>query len=186
MGIASRAARNIARRKVRVLLAVVAISVSMAIMVAIPAGLTASQSAVERLNDQMTVNYAEQTAEIENTSSLIEVGNTGSTYSSGTGQQGTGEMMGGGSGNSSGINETVRETVEAMDGVEAVIPYVSMPQGHQKRRLGLGQHDDALGVRQLLRKLEAEGGELLLAEGAVHVPPERPYVLPEVREAVHR
>lgn len=124
--------RNIARRKVRVLLAVVAISVSMAIMVAIPAGLTASQSAMERLNDQMAVNYAEQAAEIENTSSLIEVGNTGSTYSSGTGQQGAGGMMGG-SGYSSEINETVRETVEAMDGVEAVIPYVSMTEGMPDR-----------------------------------------------------
>ncbi|MDW5561854.1 MAG: FtsX-like permease family protein [Methanomassiliicoccus sp.] len=128
LGIASRAVRNIARRKVRVLLAVVAISVSMAIMVSIPAGLNASQSAVEQLNDQMGVDYATQAAEIENTSSLIEVGNTGSS----TSQQG-GEMSRSSSGSSSEINETVMETVEALDGVESVIPYVSMTEGMPSR-----------------------------------------------------
>jgi putative ABC transport system permease protein len=132
LGIASRAVRNIARRKMRVLLAVVAISISMAIMVSIPAGLSASQSAVERLNDQMTVDYSAQAAEIENTSSLIEVGNTGSTYSSG-GQQGASGMGQEGSGSSSEINETVMTTVEALDGVASVIPYVSMTEGMPDR-----------------------------------------------------
>lgn len=42
LGIASRAARNIARRKGRVLLAVIAIGIAMAVMISIPAGLNAS------------------------------------------------------------------------------------------------------------------------------------------------
>jgi putative ABC transport system permease protein len=127
LGIASRAVRNITRRKVRVLLAVVAISVSMAIMVSIPAGLNASQSAVEQLNDQMTVDYAAQAAEIESTSSLIEVGNTG-----GTSDQG-GSMGRPDSGSASVVNATVMDTVDALDGVRSAIPYVSMTEGMPSR-----------------------------------------------------
>jgi putative ABC transport system permease protein len=134
-----------------VLLAIVAIGVSMAIMVAIPAGLTASQSAVERLNDQMTVDYASQAAEIENTSSLIEVGNTDSTFS-GTGQMSAGGASGSsGTGSTSVINETVMETVEALDGVESVIPYVSMTEGMPDR-------DDFFGGGGTAPPTTGEGG----------------------------
>lgn len=90
MGLASRAVRNIARRKARVLLAIVAIGVAMAIMISIPAGLNANQAAMGSLNQRMVVDYAAQAAEIENTSSLIEVGNTGSSTSMPTGGSGRG------------------------------------------------------------------------------------------------
>lgn len=126
LGIASRAARNIARRKGRVILAVIAIGIAMAVMISIPAGLNASQSAMEQLNDRMAVDYAAQAAEIENTSTLIEVGNTGSSFSSqrqgAPGQQ-----------SSATVNDTVISTIKAIDGVEAVVPFVSQTEGMPDR-----------------------------------------------------
>ncbi len=123
LGIASRAGRNIARRKGRVLLAVIAIGIAMAVMISIPAGLNASQSAMEQLNDRMTVDYAAQAAEIENTSTLIEVGKTGSSSQGGPGQQQS----------STTVNETVIETIGSIDGVEAVVPYVTHSEGMPDR-----------------------------------------------------
>jgi putative ABC transport system permease protein len=132
LGIASRAVRNIGRRKTRAALAIAAISISMAILVSIPAGLSASQSAVERLSDRMTVDYSSQVAEIEDTSSIIEVGNTG-TGESGRSQSPTGAMGEQGSGSASTVNDSVMTTIQTIDGVEAVIPYISMTEGMPER-----------------------------------------------------
>lgn len=129
MSIASRAVRNIGRRKGRILLAVIAIGVAMAIMISIPAGLSASQSAMEHLSDRMTIDYAAQAAEIENTSTLIEVGNTGSSST----LQGPGMQGGQESTSATTINDTVITTLEALDGVEAVVPYISRSEGMPDR-----------------------------------------------------
>lgn len=99
----------------------------MAVMISIPAGLNASQSAMEQLNDRMTVDYAAQAAEIENTSTLIEVGNTGSSFSS-QGQGTPGQQS-----SSTTVNDTVIATIEAIDGVEAVVPFVSQTEGMPDR-----------------------------------------------------
>jgi hypothetical protein len=56
LSIVSRAIRNITRRKTRVLLAVIAIGVAMAIMISIPAGLNAVQAAVEGMTHRLRVN----------------------------------------------------------------------------------------------------------------------------------
>lgn len=125
MGILTRATRNIAKRKARAALAIIAIAVAMAVMISIPAGLEASQSAAEELNARMNVDYEAQAAEIEKTSSLIIVGNTGSS-----------EYMSGGSGGrspgssaSSVVNSTVQEALASVDGIGAVIPYVTGTEG---------------------------------------------------------
>lgn len=63
MGVITRAVRNISRRKTRTLLVVVALAFSMAIMVSIPAGITANQLAMQ----QTTENYGKLTADMQQT-----------------------------------------------------------------------------------------------------------------------
>ena len=63
MGVLTRALRNVSRRKVRVLLVVVALSLSMAILVSIPAGIMANQEAAEELKadyEEYLENIAEE------------------------------------------------------------------------------------------------------------------------------
>ncbi len=137
MGIASRAIRNIIRRKTRVVLAVVAIAVAMAIMISIPAGLNANQAAVEDMNQRLNVNYAVMSEAIENTSTLIQVGNAGtggtsggSGYSPGSGGYGSGGYSEiGGSYGGSTVNETAQQGIGSMYGVQAVVPYVIRTEG---------------------------------------------------------
>ena len=126
MGLASRAVRNIARRKARVLLAVIAIGISMAIMISIPAGLNATQSAMSGLNDQMAVDYEAQAEQIETTASLIEVGNTETSSGNRAGSS------------SSTVNESVMETIGTIDGVEAIVAFVSMSEGMPQREDFIG------------------------------------------------
>ena len=72
MGVFTRALRNITRRKVRVLLVVVALGFSMAIMTSIPAGIIANQAAAEQLSENYMAIISELEAEIEETLTLVE------------------------------------------------------------------------------------------------------------------
>src|SRR5512137_675449 len=63
MGIATRAVRNISRRKVRALLVIIALGFSMAIMISIPAGATANQAQALSLSQNLgsTISQTEST-----------------------------------------------------------------------------------------------------------------------------
>lgn len=56
MGILTRATRNIARRKTRALLVIMALSLALAMIVSIPPSITASQEATQKTIDRLTTN----------------------------------------------------------------------------------------------------------------------------------
>ena len=64
MGVLTRAFRNISRRKIRVLLVVIALGFSMAIMTAIPSSIVANQQAVENLSTSYNQVMSETEAQI--------------------------------------------------------------------------------------------------------------------------
>jgi hypothetical protein len=83
MGIASRAIRNLARRKIRALLVIIALSFSMAIMIAIPAGTMANQKAAEDLTSGLGETIAQTEAAINKTMTQIDVSLTPSIFMGG-------------------------------------------------------------------------------------------------------
>ena len=73
MGIINRAVRNISRRKVRALLVIIALSVSLSIMVSIPAGLMANQEATSAMANNLGATITQTGASINDTLSQIDV-----------------------------------------------------------------------------------------------------------------
>jgi ABC-type antimicrobial peptide transport system permease subunit len=72
MGVLQRSARNVVRKKSRMLLVVIAIALSMAIMISVPSGIMSNKAAVERLNNGYNDMMARTEAEINQTANLIE------------------------------------------------------------------------------------------------------------------
>jgi putative ABC transport system permease protein len=72
MGIMTRAARNISRRKIRALLVIIALGFSMAIMISIPAGATANQASALRLSENLGSTITETQATINQTVTQID------------------------------------------------------------------------------------------------------------------
>ena len=77
LGVLTRAFRNVSRRKIRVLLVVIALGFSMAIMISIPTGIVANQKAVEGLSDDYNEIIAQMEEEMNKTLTLIECSLTG-------------------------------------------------------------------------------------------------------------
>lgn len=109
MGIISRAIRNLSRRKVRSLLVIVALAVSLSIMISIPAGLLANQEATNAMANNLGSTITETSASINATMSQIDVSLSSSYAGFGfrpdstpsASQQGGGGFYGGGSSSSS-------------------------------------------------------------------------------------
>lgn len=89
MGVLTRAARNISRRKARALLVIIALGFSMTIMISIPAGLIANQEATENLTSDLTTTITQTEASINQTQKQLDCkldptlagfGTAGSTY----------------------------------------------------------------------------------------------------------
>jgi putative ABC transport system permease protein len=137
--------RNVSRRKVRAMLVVVALSLSMAILVSIPAGIMANQEAAEELKANYE-GYLENIAqEIEEAYTLLEVSYTGGGFLGGDGgfpEGGNGFGGGGGAppggfqGRSPGffrgasyINETLLLDIEALEGTKVAIPFFEKTEG---------------------------------------------------------
>jgi len=72
MGIATRAIRNISRRKVRALLVIIALGFSMAIMISIPAGATANQASTLSLSQNLVNTITQTEANINQTLTEID------------------------------------------------------------------------------------------------------------------
>ena len=124
LGALTRAFRNISRRKIRVLLVVIALGFSMAIMISIPAGINANQASTQRLVENYDSTITNMQEEINKTSTLIQI-----QTSSGGG------MFPGGFGNRSGfqpggfeqpvyINETVVEEIRSIENVKDAVPFL--------------------------------------------------------------
>ncbi len=73
MGIISRALRNLSRRKVRALLVIVALSISLSIMVSIPAGLLANQESTSAMANNLGNTITQTSQSINETLSQIDV-----------------------------------------------------------------------------------------------------------------
>lgn len=73
MGIATRAVRNISRRKVRASLVIVALGFSMAIMISIPAGVSANQASTLSLTENLGNTITQTQATINKTRNQIDL-----------------------------------------------------------------------------------------------------------------
>jgi putative ABC transport system permease protein len=73
LGIYSRAIRNLSRRKVRSLLVIVALSISLSIMVSIPAGLLANQDATSAMAENLGSTITQTSESINESLSQIDV-----------------------------------------------------------------------------------------------------------------
>lgn len=72
MGVLTRAVRNISRRKVRALLVIIALGFCMAIMISIPAGITANQASAEALTANLGDTITQTESTINQTLTQIE------------------------------------------------------------------------------------------------------------------
>jgi putative ABC transport system permease protein len=122
VGVLTRALRNVSRRKIRVLLVVIALGFSMAIMISIPAGIVANQEATQNLSKNYESTISNMQEEINETATLIEC-----RTSSGRGMPsripsdmpedepffGFGQVF---------VNETVVDEIHSIEGVKDVVP----------------------------------------------------------------
>jgi putative ABC transport system permease protein len=122
VGVLTRALRNVSRRKIRVLLVVIALGFSMAIMISIPAGIVANQEATQNLSKNYESTISNMQEEINETATLIEC-----RTSSGRGMPsripsdmpedepffGFGQVF---------VNETVVDEIRSIEGVKDVVP----------------------------------------------------------------
>ncbi len=144
-GIASRAFRNIARRKIRALLVIIALSFSMAIMIAIPAGIAANQEAAENLTGNLGETIAQTQATINQTLTQIDCSlspqvGSGPSFTTGpsTGSSGSissGNVLGGGQFSNAGsnpMNQTYYADLATISGVAAVSPLLQVVEGHEE------------------------------------------------------
>jgi putative ABC transport system permease protein len=72
MGIVNRAFRNISRRKIRALLVIIALGFSLAIMISIPAGITANQNATQSLTENLSNAIDQTKAQLNSTITQTE------------------------------------------------------------------------------------------------------------------
>jgi len=72
LGVITRAVRNISRRKIRALLVVIALGFSLAILISIPAGISANQTATQALTGNLSNTIAQSEATLNNTITQTE------------------------------------------------------------------------------------------------------------------
>jgi ABC-type antimicrobial peptide transport system permease subunit len=103
MGVLKRSARNVWRKKSRMLLVMIAIALAMAVMISVPSGIMSNEASVKRLNDRYNSMMQQTEAEINQTANLIEC-----SYSF----RNSGEY----------INDSDVTAIGAMANVSAVVP----------------------------------------------------------------
>ena len=125
MGALTRAVRNVSRRKIRVLLVVIALGFSMAIMISIPAGIMANQKATEQLSTNYNAYIRDMEEEINKTLTLIQC-----SLSRGFTQDRPGFMTR----TESFMNETAVYDISAIEGVKDVLPFLEKTEGTLQTR----------------------------------------------------
>ena len=119
LGALTRAIKNVSRRKIRALLIIIALSFSMAIMVSIPAGITANQENYTSLVSNMQEETNKTTTLIEVSASQRQGFSVSGTPPSG-GMPSFGQEQG-----NVFINETVVDEICSIEGVKDVVPFLS-------------------------------------------------------------
>jgi putative ABC transport system permease protein len=121
LGVLTRAFRNLSRRKIRVLLVVIALSFSMAIMISIPSGVVANQEASQNLTEDYNSTITSMQEEINKTATLIECQtSSGQGFPSGapTGMPIFGSRQ------EVFVDETVGDELHSIEGVKDVVPFL--------------------------------------------------------------
>jgi len=121
MGVLARALRNVSRRKIRVLLVVIALGFSMAIMISIPAGIVANQVAAESQSEDYREIIASMEEEINKTSTLIECRNSSGQHVSPGMPPGERAF---GSRQEVFLDETVGDEIRSIEGVKDVVQFL--------------------------------------------------------------
>ena len=153
LGVFTRALRNVSRRKIRASLVIIALSLSVAILVTIPAGIMANQEAAEQLSANYDNYLEEMENEITTASTLLEVslspGFAGPDFGGrqrpegqppdGLGQPPEGGFGGGGftpdfMSSESYFNETAVANISAIEGVAIVVPVLEVTEGTTETR----------------------------------------------------
>jgi len=167
LGIVTRAVRNISRRKMRALLVIIALGFSMAIMISIPAGISANQASTLGLTENLGATITQTQATINQTLTQIDCSLTSSMEGFGftrpemndsssgfpggqgdfmPGQFGNGTGMPGafgggafGRGGTTAMNETLYEDLSSIEGVAAVSPSLEVSEGEEEELESGGQ-----------------------------------------------
>jgi len=122
LGVLTRAFRNVSRRKIRVLLVVIALGFSMAIMISIPSGIISNQKAVEGLSENYESMIEDMQEEINKTATLIECRTSSgrgmpSGMPFGAPPSGFGQEV-------VFVNETVVDEIRSIEGVKDVVSFI--------------------------------------------------------------
>ncbi|MFC1487443.1 ABC transporter permease [Thermoproteota archaeon] len=147
MGVFTRAIRNVSRRKIRALLVIIALSLSVSILLSIPAGIMANQEAAEQLNANYDAYLEDMDAQITTAATLLDVSLSSGFAAAGFGGRGPpGGRLGGGAispggglggvfiNNESFFNETEASNITNIEGVAAVIPILEKSEGPLETR----------------------------------------------------
>ena len=143
LGVFTRALRNISRKKLRVLLVVIALGFSMAIMVSIPASIMANQASSEQLIENYNTTITNMEAEINKTLTLVECSiSSGFTQQSGLPdfqQPGFGgfnpqNMPGFMTRSVSYMNESAIDDIVVIEGVKDIVPILEKTEGTNQTR----------------------------------------------------
>jgi putative ABC transport system permease protein len=158
LGIINRALRNLSRRKIRALLVVIALGFSMAIMISIPAGIAANQTATHSVTQNLSDTITQTEASINQSLTQIDCSLTPSFEGFGfnpgnftppdrnggggifpgnftPGQFGggfaPGQFGGGpfGGGGTTAMNETLYADISTVEGVAALVPALQVSEG---------------------------------------------------------
>jgi putative ABC transport system permease protein len=151
MGIVTRAARNISRRKVRALLVIIALGFSMAIMISIPAGATANQASALSLSQNLGNTISQTETTINQTLTQIDCSlssgfegygfqlpegqfNNSNGFTPGQfggGRDIAGQFGGGafGVGGTTAMNETLYDDISSIANVASVVPILQVTEG---------------------------------------------------------
>ncbi len=130
LGVLTRALRNVSRRKIRVLLIVIALGFSMAIMISIPASIVANQAATESLSENYESMIENMQEEINKTLTLIEC-SLSPGFGGGFGQ---GFRPGSMPGEERFLNETAIYDISSIEGVKDVLPFLEKTVGTTQTR----------------------------------------------------
>ncbi len=139
LGVLTRAFRNISRRKIRVLLVVIALGFSMAIMASLPSGIVsnqiASQNIARNFENTITQNEAALNKTLTELTCSLSSGLEGYGFARGGfnasgGPGGYGGYGGYGFGeSSSNMNESLYTNMSSISGVDAVAPILQVSEG---------------------------------------------------------
>jgi len=141
LGVFTRALRNVSRRKIRALLVIIALSLSVAILISIPTGIMANQEAAEQLSANYDSYLENMETEITTAATLLEVSLSPGFAAAGFGGGGPPEGGFGGGGFTGGFmsresffNETAVSNITTIEGVAAVIPVLEKSEGTLETR----------------------------------------------------